>query len=251
MPIERRGSNAFPGAAMTRRTLLGSLCSVPLVGCQGSETASVRYRVIASAHVDGKPIVASTIMEVRYSRVKHSLTGAGGATRLYGEALILDLQGKGTVYILPVEHSPPGPLEQIYEGAVLSTLGVTNSIGTLTDADFEKVRTAKGRMPFRYYNSGRLPAFVAFRDEKVANTIYEINPSRMDQYFPGVRFDGLDIEIADAPVTDALAKRLPWLRARKAKTDFSRDPPGHVRPAKDRPLGYLVVEDHFYGSGSR
>lgn len=103
---------------ISRRGLLTCLLALPLAGCQG-ETATVRYRVIATVEVEGKPIEASTVMEVRYARVSHSLIGAGGATRLYGEALIFDLPGNRTFYILPVWREKSGGLSQVWQGAVL------------------------------------------------------------------------------------------------------------------------------------
>lgn len=85
---------------------MASLAALPVAGCQSGEKASLRYRVIASFEVDGRPFEASTVMEIQYARVKHSLIGAGGATRLYGEALIANFDNKGSVYILPVERPP-------------------------------------------------------------------------------------------------------------------------------------------------
>ncbi|RSB58690.1 hypothetical protein EFD55_32995 [Rhizobium pisi] len=70
---------------MKRRSLLASLCALSLASCQG-ESAAVRFKVIASATVDGRPIESSSVMEISYSKVTHSLIGNGGATRPYGEA---------------------------------------------------------------------------------------------------------------------------------------------------------------------
>jgi hypothetical protein len=238
-------------APMNRRQII-ALLGLPLLlaGC-GGESASVRYRVIATAEVDGERVEGSTVMEAAYTRVTASLIGAGGATRLYGEALILDLKGKGTVFVLPYEHQDRVSVSQIYEAGILKSLGVNNSIGGLLDADFERLRTAKGRMPFRIGNPTRLPAFVAFRDEKVPRSIYEVDPKNMGSSFPGVRFISLDIEITDAPVTEVLRQRLPWLDNNTGETVFDRDPPGKQRRMSDQPLGYKIVEDKFFGSGSR
>jgi hypothetical protein len=190
-------------------------------------------------------------MEVAYTRVTTSLIGAGGATTLYGEALILDLKGKGTVFVLPYMMQKSGTFSQMYEPGILSTLGITNSIGGLLDKDFERLRTAKGRMPFRFGNPQWLPILVAFRDEKVPRSIYEVDPKNMGSSFPGVRFISLDIEITDAPVTEVLKQRLPWLDHRPGETAFDRDPPGKQRADRDSPLGYKILEDNFFGNGSR
>ena len=213
----------------------------------GEPSATVRYRVIATAEVDGQRVEGSTVMEVNYQRVKHSLIGAGGATQLYGEALILDLKGGGTVFLLPVWYHEKTELVQLYEFGIKRTFGVENSIGGLEDEDFARLRQAKGRKPL----SPRLPLFVAFKDEKIPNTIYEVDPQHMGSAFPGVRFIGLDIEITDAPVTKVLKQRLPWLDRNNRLSGFDRDPPGKLRAEKDQPLGYKISYNSFFGNGSR
>jgi hypothetical protein len=214
----------------------------------GEPSATVRYRVIATTEVDGQRVEGSTVMEVIYQRVKHSLIGAGGATKLYGEALILDLKGRGTVFILPVWYHDKTEVMQLYEHGILSTLGVHTGVGTLSDEDFSILRKAKGRRPFSNYQ--HLPVFAAFRDEKIPNTIYEVDPQHMDSSFPGVRFISLDIEITDAPVTKVLKQRLPWLDRNNRLSGFDRDPPGKLRPEKDQPLGYKISYNSFFGDGS-
>ncbi|WP_195909451.1 hypothetical protein [Rhizobium tubonense] len=194
---------------MRRRSFLAALCALPLVSCQG-ESATVRFKVIASATVDGRPVESSSVMEVTYSKVTHSLIGNGGATRLYGEALIFELGGKGTIYIhLPLEHPSHSSLSQAYEYGILTTFGIKDSVGGLSNADFDTLRNASGRRRFRLYDNSRLPTFVAFTDENNPKTIYEIDPQDIGAYFPGVRFTGLDIEITDEPVTKKLRQR--WL----------------------------------------
>ena len=238
--------------ALVAAALLGG--ALMLSQCGGQSAATVRYRVIATVDVDGRRVEGSTVMEVNYSRVKHSLVGNGGATTLYGEALILDLKGRGTVFILPVRHHDKTELMQIYEDGILLTFGVRNSIGGLADEDFARLRQAKGRRPLSFAPLNpplRLPAFVAFRDEKRPNTIYEVDPQQMGGAFPGVRFVSLDIEITDAPVTKGLKQRLPWLDRDNRLSGFDRDPPGKQRAEKDRPLGYKISYNSFFGDGSR
>lgn len=230
---------------------------LPIVGlllllavCSGGQNATNRFRVIATVEVDGQKVEGSTVMEITYEKVEHSLIGRGGATALKGEALILDLKGRGTVYVLPFAHDlSDGALNQVYEGAVLSSLGIENSIGTLSSQDFDRVRRARGRIPYRLGNPTRLPAFVAFRDEKNPKTIYEVDPRNFGQSFPGVRFVGLDIEFTDARVTSVLKQRLPWLENPNHEQRFERDPPGQLRSDKDSPIGFIITTAHFFGLG--
>jgi len=230
---------------------------VPIVGlllllavCSGGQSATKRFRVIATVEVDGQKVEGSTVMEVTYAKVEHSLIGRGGDTTLKGEALILDLKGRGTVYVLPFQVDPSGSLDQVYEYGVLNSLGTENSIGTLSSQDFDRIRQARGRIPFRNGNPTRLPAFVAFRDEKNPKTIYEVDPKNLGQSFPGVRFVGIDIEFTDAPVTNVLKQRLPWLENPNHEQRFERDPPGRLRAYVDSPIGFKITTDHFFGLGS-
>jgi len=220
-----------------------------LAGC-GGQSATNRFRVIATVEVDGQKVEGSTVMEITYQKVEHSLIGRGGDTTLKGEALILDLKGRGTVYVLPFQVDPSGSLDQVYEYGVLNSLGTENSIGTLSSQDFDRIRQARGRIPFRNGNPTRLPAFVAFRDEKNPKTIYEVDPKNLGQSFPGVRFVGLDIEFTDAPVTNVLKQRLLWLENPNYEVRFERDPPGRLRAYVDSPIGFKITTDHFFGLGS-
>ena len=228
---------------------------VPIVGlllllavCSGGQNATNRFRAIAAVEVDGQKVEGSTVMEITYQKVEHSLIGRGGATALKGEALILDLKGRGTVYVLPYAHDlSSGSLDQVYEYGVLNSLGTENSIGTLSSEDFARIRQARGRIPFRNGNPTRLPAFVAFRDEKNPTTIYEVDPNDFGQSFSGVRFVGLDIEFTDDRVTNVLKQRLPWLENPNHEQRFEKDPPGQIRAAKDRPIGFIITTDHFFG----
>ncbi|MFK0331388.1 hypothetical protein ACIQUB_09715 [Rhizobium sp. NPDC090275] len=225
---------------------MASIVALPLMGCQ-EETAKVRYRVIATVEVDGKPIEASTVMEVRYARVKNSLIGTGGATRLYGEALIFDLPGGKSFYMLPTERIENGPIAQIWEYAVLNSFGIKNSIGGLEAADFQILRSTSGRIP--YSLGKRFPTFVAFEDDQKPNTIFEFRRDEIGAIFPNVCFVRLELEVTSAPITERLRERLPWLNS--PQQVFDREPPGSKRPTGDRPIGHLVTIEDFFGDGSR
>ncbi len=235
---------------MKRRSLLASLCALPLASCQG-ESATVRFKVIASALVDGRPIESSSVMEISYSKVTHSLLGTGGATRLYGEALIFDLGGKGTVYVLPIQHPDNAISTQVYEYGILTSFGITNGIGSLSEADLTTLRNARGRHPFKLYKTTRLPAFVTFANESDPKSVYEIRPSELGQHFPGTKFTGLDMEITEDPITSKLKDRLPWLKAARDPKIFPRDPPTARRPYSQLPLSYMLTPADFFGDASR
>ncbi len=93
---------------------------------------------------------------------------------------------------------------RVYEYAILSTFGIRNGFGSLNDADFNVLRSASGRRPFNLRRTARLPAFVGFADEANPKTIYEIDPWKLGERFPGVKFSGLQIEITNDAITQKL-----------------------------------------------
>jgi hypothetical protein len=239
---------------MKRRTIVGGLASLGLVGAGvyacTPQSARVRFRVIATAEVDGEKIEASSVMERYYARV----TGPGsrgGYGESYGESLVLELKGRGTVFIMPIELYN-GSQNHIYGIALFEILGIWRGLGSLHDEDFEKLRNANGRYPFKVESGDRLPLFVAFKDEAKPNTVFEVNPKDLAATFgPGVRFIGLEVEFTKAPMTDVLRKRLPWLNKTHPMADkFDRDPPGQIRPVYERPLSYKLANKFFFGTES-
>lgn len=236
-----------PKAGLTRRALMAGALALPATACSSGDRVTLRFKAIATVFVDGRLVEGSTVMEITYARISGSLLGNGGATRLYGEAMVLDLGDKGTVYILPMQHPGDNDLSRVYEYAVLATLGVRNSFGSLKDEDFAVLRSAKGRHPFKLNESTMLPAFVSFTDHRDPKTIFEVLPKDIGKHFPGVTFVGLDLQITDEPITKKLRDRLPWLSIWAPEKVFPRDPPGHWRPISKQPLSHKITRARFFG----
>jgi hypothetical protein len=227
------------------------LPAVLLAGCSDpNNTATIRYRVIVTAEVDGEIVEGSSVMEMSYTRFERSsLTGMGGSARLKSEALVLDLKDRGTVYVLPVKLDKTGDFMEAYQVAVLKTIGANSSIGSLAPTDMERIRNVRGRMSF--FTDWGWPLFVAFGDESNPRSIFEVDPKHLDRPFgSGVRLIGIDLEVTDAPLTNVLTKRLPWLN-RPELENWEREKPGHITPVKDRPISRKIWNRDFFGNGSR
>ena len=80
-----------------------------LAGCGAELSATKRFRIIATVEVDGQKVEGSTVIDIAYEKLdeKRSLIGRGGDATAKGEALILDLKERGTVYVLPYAHHLP------------------------------------------------------------------------------------------------------------------------------------------------
>ena len=228
---------------MNRRHVLPLLAMLPaLAGC-GSETVTKRIRIIAKAEVDGKPVEGSTVMELTWRA-----SGGRMYIQAYGEALILELDGRGTVYILPVALAPDGQFAGSWSGAVRRALGIE---GQGQVEDFPTIEAAEGRYPVNGLGApNQPPLMVAFRDEARKDSIYQVLPETIESNFgPGVKFLGMEFEFTNDSVTEMLAKRLPMLTRADTNNEFSRDPPGHIRSITIVPLPYKINENAFFKRG--
>ncbi|MCP4083117.1 MAG: hypothetical protein GY743_23090, partial [Planctomycetaceae bacterium] len=181
--------------------LAGMLVMVfTLYGCWGGKTVTRNIRVIAKAEVGGKMVEGSAVMGLRWQ--------AGDRGRMYistnTEAVILDLDGRGTVYVLNVYMSPNGsPNIGYWQHQVLGTFGMKGN-GKLED--FPRLRSAQGRYPVEPLVSipPQLPLMVAFRDETKRETMFEVKPGDFAGVFGSdVRFAGLWFEFTDDSPTDS------------------------------------------------
>jgi hypothetical protein len=237
---------------MNRRQMIGGIgatgVSIPLAGCgEPDKITKKRFRVIATAEVDGQRFEGSTVMEAQWRQTP------GGRTysNLFGETLILELGKRGTVFLLPIEHDrETGAFNSLYHGAFEELFRAPTGE---KDKTLEAISKGTGRHKFlaKGGDPKRLPAFIAFKDERLPRTVYELDPFDLAaELGPGVRFIGLEIEITDAPLTSVLKKRLPWLVSSSENPGFDRDPPGQLRALKDRPFNSLLSYDTFFGDGS-
>jgi hypothetical protein len=73
-------------------------------------------KIIATAEVDGKQVQGFTVMELKWR--------ATSSGRMYqsekGEALILELAGRGTVYVLNSTQAPDGNINSGILGAMVN-----------------------------------------------------------------------------------------------------------------------------------
>src|SRR5436190_22146881 len=94
--------------------ILAALICVAFVGCDDTREATLRYRLIATVEIDGQKVEASTVMQMHYKNFRMDphfldyfiqfLTHINPRTTASdhaAEALVLDLKGRGTVFILP------------------------------------------------------------------------------------------------------------------------------------------------------
>ncbi|WP_377277059.1 hypothetical protein [Rhizobium sp. R86522] len=234
---------------ITRRAILVGVMVGLLSGCTGGENVDFRFRTIVRLIVDGTPREFTNVMELKIARVTHSLIGMGGSSMLSGEALRIDLGSRGNIYVLPLRRYADGQISyEFFDWAVPKAFGIKNGLGSLSDQDYKDLRLLNGR---KRLSIKSLPTFVAFTNENEASSLYQLDPWDIERRFPGVHFISVDVEITDAPITEELGKHLPWLVNLSEHTAFPRDPPGHQRPMRESPIAYVMLEEFFFGKGSR
>jgi hypothetical protein len=199
------------GAAMRRGLALLLLLILPaLAGC-GNESATIRYRATAKVVVDGRLYEGSAVRETSFTDTPHSLTGFGMAVKDDGEAVAVDVgPGRNAVYILLNDRS--GSKEFPFIALRCFKVDSANDPEWIT-----ALRNIPLQQKCALTPSGLdriMPLVVAFRDEAVPKSIFEVTPESFREAF-GVeaRFVELELEhVNDGTALDSgIDKRLPWL----------------------------------------
>ena len=190
---------------VSRRKLLktgGALCAVAaLAGCGGPDSSiELHVKVTARAVADGVPREGSSVLLVHVAHTPNSLSRMQMRMSLKGEATILDM-GRGRVaYFLLKDYLP-----DLVTGYRIWEPGKE----AWSAETIPGLRAASGEIEIK---RDRYPKIAAFRDERDPATVYEVEPGNFAAAFgPGVAFRSLTLELVDAPMTEAIEKKLPWL----------------------------------------
>lgn len=237
---------------INRRAIVRGLAvtgALPLASCFGDEQVKRRIKVIATARVDGKTVEGSSVYE---------LTWRASGERMYmnfeGEAVLLELAGRGTVYVLPASYFPE-KRNVTFDGVfhVQQSMGF---IYPLKKHELPIVESWQGRHSYKNFE-GKLdpPLMVAFKNEQDFRSIYRVEPTEFSTYFgTDVEFVSVEFEFTDEPVTKGvLIKRLPMLGqpARDIPLEQSREPDGRPLSAFNTPFNYKIAPKHFFWLGEK
>jgi hypothetical protein len=236
-------------AALSRRAVIkAGFCTVaalPLAGCWGDGAVVKRIKVIAKAEVDEKPVEGSSVTELKW---RPRVDGGMDADE-QGEAVVLELAGRGTVYVLSMVMTDEGwNTGSIWTFQVPRAVGIK---GGIHKEDLQKVEELLGRFPFIPGTNGTiLPVMVAFKDEGEFRSVYRVLPEDFSRYFgAGVKFVSVEFEVTDEPVTDGvLAKRLPMLRQRPKEIPdaIDRGSDGNLVNYSKLPFEYKIGPKTFF-----
>ncbi len=240
--MNRRGALAGLGAAGA--SLMTGGCGELIWG----QSATIRFRTIAMAEVDGERVEGSAVMEIRYR-----FDGFRASSKFWAEAFPLELKGRGTVFVLPValERGGGGSFVHAYDHRLLGLAGVkVGGPGAMTPDDYKLLRAFSGRKAYDTHRPG-FPLMVGFRDEANPNSVFEVDPTNFAASFgPGVRLIGVDVEATTAPITKQIRQRLKWVtQANGGSCGFESDPPGQGRAMNVTPLNRKLGCAEFISEG--
>lgn len=181
-----------------------------LSGCAG-EAATIRYRMTAKVLVAGKIYQGSAVQQVRWTATPHSLTGFGSSVTRMGEAVVIDVgEGRSAVYVLLNNRS--GSAVTPYVAA--RCFGIEGDPKRSWAERVDAVPVGRRCTLSPGANADIMPLVVAFKDESVPKSIFELTPQGYRNAF-GVdaSFGELVLERVDpkTPIEKGIDKRLPWL----------------------------------------
>lgn len=182
---------------------------------------TLRYRLTLEAEVDGKPKTGSGVIEVIYSKQPEFASGRDRVSSHRGEAVVLDLGERGTLFALLTAGSDN---RSIPESIVLRAFNFDGGAfpGPAVEAGFSQIRKLSGK---RELPLTSLPLLVRFRDLNDPRTVEKVDPLDISHSFgPSVRLVRATLEIVPVgiwplnsfgitgePVTNYVVTKLNWL----------------------------------------
>ena len=85
-------------------TLIACAAALPLAACGSGSEVKKRIKIIAMAEVDGKPVEGTGVMEITW----RPRSDGGMNVDHLGEAVVLELAGRGTNYVLSAVYLQDG-----------------------------------------------------------------------------------------------------------------------------------------------
>jgi hypothetical protein len=187
-------------------------------------STTIRYRLTLEAEVDGEPRTGSGVIEVSYSKNNDPISSAEFSTSVRGEAVVLDLGPRGTLFALLKgdTDSRSGP-----EYIVLRAFDFPG--GAFPHPIKSGLRQVQHLSGKREVPLTSLPLMVRFRDLNNPMTIEKLDPLDLEKSFgPATKLNRATLEIVSSgiwpfnvlgisgePITNNIEQRLRWLGGTK------------------------------------
>jgi hypothetical protein len=201
--------------------ILALIGGTPVLYSVAYPSLTLRYRLTLEAEVDGKPKTGSGVIEVIYSKQPEFASGRDRVSSHRGEAVVLDLGDRGTLFALLTAGSDS---RSIPESIILRAFNFDGGAfpGPTVEEGFKKLRQLSGK---RELPLTSLPLLVRFRDLNDSMTVEKVDPFNISKSFgAGARLVRATLEIVPVgiwpfnllgvtgePVTRGIDKKLIWL----------------------------------------
>ena len=186
-------------------------------------STTIRYRLTLEAEVDGEPRTRSGVIEVSYSKNNDPISSAEFSTSVRGEAVVLDLGPRGTLFALLKGGTDSGGAG-IYRAPRFDFPG--GAFPSPITSGLLQVQHLSGKREFPLTS---LPLMVRFRDLNNPMTIEKLDPRDLEKSFrPATKLNRATLEIVSSglwpfnllgifgePITNSVEQRLPWLAGTK------------------------------------
>ena len=190
-------------------------------------TLTLRYRLTLEAEIDGKPKTGSGVIEVIYSKQPEFASGRDRVSSHRGEAVVLDLGDRGTLFALLQAGSDS---RSIPESIILRAFNFDGGAfpGPTVEEGFKKLRQLSGKRELPLMS---LPLLVRFRDLNDPMTVEKVDPLDIRKSFgDGARLVRATLEIVPMgiwplnwfgmtgePITTGIENRLSWFTSLRGK----------------------------------
>jgi len=185
---------------------------------------TLRYRLTLEAQVGGEPKTGSGVIEVTYSKIPQLWATTNRSTDVRGEAIVLDLGSRGTLFVLKADTDSRSNPESVILRAYNFDGGAFP--GRSVEEGQAQLRRLSGE---RELPLTSLPMLVRFRDLSDPMTVERVSPLNLGEGFVAeAKLVRATLKIVPAgiwpfnffgitgePVTTGILERLPWLKRLK------------------------------------
>ena len=233
---------------MARRGLPLIAAAILLGGC--SPSATINYKMIVEIDDNGTIRQGSSVWQFKIT--KNSWPGTGYAPKWRGEAVAVDIPGRGTLFVLGKDQAKLVENKFRQDAEALHGRNQPRHVINQAIAKFEGQSKALHcpelyPSPIRGRNEmwNDCPFMATFGDPSVPASVIEVNPADLEAAFGrGVKLKRISLEITDGRVTTGITERLPWLeKYRERGVQF--DGQKHGSFGADASLSALLGPGHF------